>query len=195
MTLPGPAAATLAFLQERIQQINAVRAPPVMGFLVGRETARALGAVPRSEEELWVVEGRETLDVGLFLDDDVLADLAAASPPVPGSRASRRPPRASPTSSTWPRVPGRTAPSRCSSSRRRPSWTSSRCSPFRPGVPGPGAGGAPRPPCAAASSSGCTTTRTCPMPRSPGTGRRTAWRRATPAGWREGSSREATGRG
>jgi hypothetical protein len=90
MTLPGPAAAMLAFLQERIQQINAVRAPPVMGFLVGRETARALGAVPRSEEELWVVEGRETLDVGLFLDDRVLADLAAASPSRHGRRLLAR---------------------------------------------------------------------------------------------------------
>jgi hypothetical protein len=73
-----PAAATLAFLQEELHAINAVRAPPVLPFLVEREGAVASGARPRAPEELLVCEAEDGIDVGLFLDDGVLAAMAAA---------------------------------------------------------------------------------------------------------------------
>jgi hypothetical protein len=79
--MPPGAAAALALLQERIEAVNAVRAPPVGAYLVGPEVALALGTRPRSEEELWVHEDRGALDVGLFLDEGVLEALAAASAP------------------------------------------------------------------------------------------------------------------
>jgi hypothetical protein len=79
--MPPGAAAALALLQERIEAVNAVRAPPVGAYLVGPEVALALGTRPRSEEELWVHEDRGALDVGLFLDEGVLEALAAASVP------------------------------------------------------------------------------------------------------------------
>ena len=78
MSPPEPAAATLAFLQAELQAINAVRAPPVLPFLVEREQALASGAVPRAPEELLVCEEEDGIDVGLFLDDGVLAAVAAA---------------------------------------------------------------------------------------------------------------------
>jgi hypothetical protein len=76
--MPPRAAAALALLQERIEAVNAVRAPPVGPFLVGPEAALALGTRPRSEEELWVHEDPGALDVGLFLDEGVLEAVAAA---------------------------------------------------------------------------------------------------------------------
>ena len=78
MAPPATAAATLAFLQEEIHAINAVRAPPVLAFLVERDGARAHGAEPRASEELLVRQGEDGLDVGLFLDPGVLAAAAAA---------------------------------------------------------------------------------------------------------------------
>jgi hypothetical protein len=78
MAPPAPAAATLSFLQEEIQAMNAVRAPPVLDFLVERDGARASGAEPRAPEELLVRERDDGLDVGLFLDGEVLAAAAAA---------------------------------------------------------------------------------------------------------------------
>ncbi len=86
MTPPAHAAATLSFLQEELHAINAVRAPPVLDFLVERERARRSGAEPRAPEELLLREGEGTLDVGLYLDDGVL--LAAA-----GAGAHRGAPR------------------------------------------------------------------------------------------------------
>jgi hypothetical protein len=79
MPPPETAAATLSYLQTEIEGINAVRAPPVLGFLVEREGARAAGAEPRAPEELLVVESEEGIDVGLFLDDDVLSAASAAA--------------------------------------------------------------------------------------------------------------------
>lgn len=78
MAPPELAAATLSFLQEEIHAINAVRAPPVLDFLVERARARSNGADPRAAEELLVLEGEQWLDVGLFLDPTVLATVAAA---------------------------------------------------------------------------------------------------------------------
>ncbi len=78
MTPPEPAASALASLQEELHAINAVRAPPVLDFLVPREQARAAGAEPRASEELLVREDGDALDVGLFLDDGVLAAAATS---------------------------------------------------------------------------------------------------------------------
>ncbi len=79
MAPQAPAAATLAFLQEELQAINAVRAPPVVDFLVERDRAVASGAQLMASEALLVREGAEWLDVGLFLDPGVLAAAAAAA--------------------------------------------------------------------------------------------------------------------
>lgn len=78
---PGaaPAAATLAWLQDRIEAINGVRAPRVGAFLVGRERARAAGAEPRAPEELLLVEAEGALELGLFLAEDVLDAAAGAT--------------------------------------------------------------------------------------------------------------------
>ena len=79
MPPPESAAATLSYLQAEIEGINAVQAPPVLGFLVEREGARAVGAEPRAAEELLVVESEDGIDVGLFLDDGVLSAASAAA--------------------------------------------------------------------------------------------------------------------
>ena len=78
MAPPEPAAATLCFLQEEIHAINAVRAPPVLDFLVERARAQANGADPRAVEELLLLQGEHWLDVGLFLAPAVLEAVAAA---------------------------------------------------------------------------------------------------------------------
>lgn len=77
------AAATLGWLQDQMESINGVRAPRVHGFLVGREGARAAGAAPRAAEELLLVERGGALEVGLFLDEGVLAAAARATPHRP----------------------------------------------------------------------------------------------------------------
>jgi hypothetical protein len=82
MAPPDAASATLALLQGEIQGINAVDAPSILDFLVERDVASASGASPRAPEELLVREGADGLDVGLFLDDDVLAAVAAAAHPA-----------------------------------------------------------------------------------------------------------------
>jgi len=76
----GSAVATVAFLQDEIESIYGVRAPRVQRFLVGRAQARAAGAEPRASEELLVVGARDGIEVGLFLDDGVMAAAAAAAP-------------------------------------------------------------------------------------------------------------------
>jgi hypothetical protein len=86
-----PAASTLAWLQDQLEAINGVRAPRVHAFLVGRERARAAGAEPRAPEELLLREEGGALELGLFLDDDVLdAAAAAASHAARGRVFSRR---------------------------------------------------------------------------------------------------------
>jgi hypothetical protein len=72
-------AATLAFLQDEIESIYGVRAPRVQRFLVDRDLVRAVGAEPRALEELLVVGARDGVDVGLFLDDSVMAAATAAT--------------------------------------------------------------------------------------------------------------------
>jgi hypothetical protein len=79
MVPPARAAATLDFLQEQIQAMNAVRAPPVLGYLVERAGAQASGAEPRASEELLVLEVEDGIEVGLFLDEEVLVAAAAAA--------------------------------------------------------------------------------------------------------------------
>jgi hypothetical protein len=91
MAPPAPAAATLDFLQEQIQAMNAVRAPPVLGYLVERAGARASGAEPRASEELLVLEVEDGVEVGLFLDDGVLVAAAAAAAHRGGARMLARP--------------------------------------------------------------------------------------------------------
>ncbi|HYD40709.1 MAG TPA: hypothetical protein VEB43_07750 [Anaeromyxobacter sp.] len=76
----GPAASTLAYLQEELEAIYGVSAPPVGEFLLGREAAAAAGRVPFAPEELLVVEEEDGIAVGLFLDDEVLAAAAGADP-------------------------------------------------------------------------------------------------------------------
>jgi hypothetical protein len=78
MAPPEAARSTIAWLQAEIHAINAVRAPPVLDFLVARDGARASGADPRAAEELLVREGDGGVDVGLFLDDGVMAAAAGA---------------------------------------------------------------------------------------------------------------------
>jgi hypothetical protein len=78
MAPPEAARSTIAWLQAEIHAINAVRAPPVLDFLVAREGARASGAEPRAAEELLVREADGGVDVGLFLDDGVMAAAASA---------------------------------------------------------------------------------------------------------------------
>jgi hypothetical protein len=79
MPPPDAAAATLSYLQTEIEGINAVSAPPVLGYLLERDGARAAGSEPRSPEELLVAESEDGIDVGLFLDEGVMSAAAAAS--------------------------------------------------------------------------------------------------------------------
>jgi len=71
---------TLAWLQDQLESINGVRAPRVHAFLLGREGARAAGSEPRAPEELLLLERADGLEVGLFLDDEVLEAAAGATP-------------------------------------------------------------------------------------------------------------------
>jgi hypothetical protein len=80
----------LAYLQDELETIYGVEAPRVQGFLMGRELARAAGADPRAPEELLVLERGEGLDVGLFLDDSVLAAARAADPHHPRPQLTSR---------------------------------------------------------------------------------------------------------
>ncbi|HTP51804.1 MAG TPA: hypothetical protein VMK42_14010 [Anaeromyxobacteraceae bacterium] len=78
--------ATLAYLQDQIEAINGVRAPPVQGYLVTREEARAAGAEPRASEELLVRGANDGVDVGLFLDEGVVAAATSAALDHHGAR-------------------------------------------------------------------------------------------------------------
>jgi hypothetical protein len=79
MVPPAGAAATLSYLQGEIEGINAVQAPPVVGYLIERSGARAAGIEPRAAEELLLVESSSGLELGLFLDEGVMSAAAAAS--------------------------------------------------------------------------------------------------------------------
>jgi hypothetical protein len=84
------ARATLAFLQGDLEAIYGVEAPRVHEFLVGRETAREAGRVPRAPEELLVVEEEDGLALGLYLDDAVMAAAAGTDPHDPRPRLTAR---------------------------------------------------------------------------------------------------------
>ncbi len=68
--------AALATIQRELERLNDVEAPPVSDFLLSVEQAHALypGAVTR-KETLLVGERDGELDIGLYLDDDVLTAL------------------------------------------------------------------------------------------------------------------------
>jgi hypothetical protein len=74
------AAATLAFLQQELESIYGVSAPPVGEFLLGREAAAATGRAVYAPEELLVLEEEDGVALGLFLDEEVLAAAAGADP-------------------------------------------------------------------------------------------------------------------
>jgi hypothetical protein len=72
---------TLAFFQEELEAIYGVSAPRVMDFLVDRERARSTaGKDPRAPEVLLVRESEEGLELGLFLDDEVVHAARVADP-------------------------------------------------------------------------------------------------------------------
>ncbi len=77
---PRNAQGTLAYLQEQIESIYGVRAPPVRDYLVAREAAVAVGARPRAPEELLVLQEADALSLGLYLDEAVMAAAGAADP-------------------------------------------------------------------------------------------------------------------
>jgi hypothetical protein len=86
----GSARETLGFLQRELEAIYAVEAPQVEGFLVGSETARAAGRLPRAPEELLVVEEEDGLSLGLYLHPRVMAAAAGADPHDPRPRLTAR---------------------------------------------------------------------------------------------------------
>jgi hypothetical protein len=63
---------TLAYFQEELEAIYGVEAPRVADFLVDRESAARAGSEPRAPEALLVREGEDGLELGLFLDDEVV---------------------------------------------------------------------------------------------------------------------------
>jgi hypothetical protein len=71
---------TLPFFQSELEAIYGVRAPRVEEFLVGRERARAAAGEQRAPEALLVREGEDGLELGLFLDDEVVSAADAADP-------------------------------------------------------------------------------------------------------------------
>ncbi len=77
---PERGAETLVYLQEEIEAIYGVRAPPVGEFLLAREAAEAAGASPRAPEELLILEEEDALSLGLYLDESVMAAAGAADP-------------------------------------------------------------------------------------------------------------------
>jgi hypothetical protein len=64
---------TLPFLQSELEAIYGIRAPArVEEFLVDRARARGQGEEPRAPEVLLVRESEGGLELGLFLDDEVV---------------------------------------------------------------------------------------------------------------------------
>ncbi len=75
---------TIAFFQEELEAIYGVRAPRVVDFLVDREAAQASGGdEPRAPEVLLVRESEQGVELGLFLDDDVVRATSSADPHDP----------------------------------------------------------------------------------------------------------------
>jgi hypothetical protein len=74
---------TITFFQEELEAIYGVRAPRVIDFLVDREGARDAAGEPRAPEALLVRESEGELELGLFLDDDVVSAADSADPHDP----------------------------------------------------------------------------------------------------------------
>ncbi len=75
---------TISFFQEELEAIYGVQAPRVVDFLLDREGARAsAGREPRTPEALLVRESEQGLELGLFLDDEVVQATATADPHDP----------------------------------------------------------------------------------------------------------------
>ena len=74
---------TISFFQEELEAIYGVQAPRVVDFLVDRECARAAAGEPRAPEALLVREADGALELGLFLDDDVVSAADSADPHDP----------------------------------------------------------------------------------------------------------------
>ncbi|OFX22409.1 MAG: hypothetical protein A2V77_22860 [Anaeromyxobacter sp. RBG_16_69_14] len=74
---------TISFFQEEIEAIYGVRAPRVIDFLVDREGARNAAGEPLAPEALLVRESEGELELGLFLDDDVVSAADSADPHDP----------------------------------------------------------------------------------------------------------------
>src|ERR671935_993035 len=74
---------TLPFFQSELEAIYGVHAPRVEEFLVDRDGARAAAGEPRAPEALLVREGHDGVELGLFLDDEVVSATDAADPHDP----------------------------------------------------------------------------------------------------------------
>jgi hypothetical protein len=75
---------SITFFQEELEAIYGVRAPCVADFLVDRERARTTaGGEPRAPELLLVRESEQGLELGLFLDADVVEAVDSADPHDP----------------------------------------------------------------------------------------------------------------
>ncbi len=70
---------TIAFFQEELESIYGVQAPDVGGFLLTRDGSSA-AATLRAPEALLVRESRGELELGLFLDEDVVRAASSADP-------------------------------------------------------------------------------------------------------------------
>jgi hypothetical protein len=73
----------LAYFQEELEAIYGVEAPHVADFLVDRERASRAAGEPCAPEALLVRESDEGLELGLFLDDEVVSATEAADPHDP----------------------------------------------------------------------------------------------------------------
>ena len=75
---------TIAYFQAEIEAIYGVRAPRVVDFLVDRGRARSTaGDDPRAPEILLVRESEDGIELGLFLDDEVVDATNSTDPNDP----------------------------------------------------------------------------------------------------------------
>ncbi|HUK65892.1 MAG TPA: hypothetical protein VLV17_03640 [Anaeromyxobacteraceae bacterium] len=74
---------TLDFFQGEIEAIYGVEAPRVNDFLLDRARAEAFSGPARAPEALLVRESEDALELGLFLDDEVVAAARRTDPHDP----------------------------------------------------------------------------------------------------------------
>jgi hypothetical protein len=75
---------TIPYLQDELEAIYGIRAPArVEEHLLDRARARAHGAEPRAPEVLLVRESEDGLELGLFLDDEVVHAATVTDPHDP----------------------------------------------------------------------------------------------------------------